>query len=830
MLSIAVIGGGPISERFMQPQQAMQQGRQQGGMPQMGAQSQLSMGFTGYGQDGALQPQNPTGMATGPNGETAMVHEGEIQIRMPDGTNAVIPANEVPQEFLQNIQKRTGMKGYALGTRLDEARTAISSTVDAMRPTYGTKTADAVSAPQTTTNLQSFQMPGTETKTADNVSAKDPVPSFQMPGATMKAADTITAQTPTVDLPNIDPMKVHKQPDATPTPTTAQTPSLDRFNQSMNQLGQFAQGYSPHGDKIRMEEQERMKAEEQAAKGSLSQTMAQQGIQGREALTEQAMQGREIGQQQATIEGQIRKQEQAQAFSAAQQLPGLALQGDAAEFARQKYGDEEGQRIADDINAGMTMEQIQQKYPNANIDDTSYNSMKSASEWGKMEFDRKVDTANALINQGGVENYAKAAEIFSGLYGTDIDFSNALTAENSAKFNAGRNNMLELVASGVDWEDALEVMKKDGSLEAMGLLEDDVKRIFEKQKLESNPIYQVTKIAEDWAAAEAAAGRPVDPDKLDNIIAYMTDAITNPGGVKFETGIQIKDEFGNEVGFFTDSAEAAKFLADNADKKYTSEKIKDHVKHVDPADLGNKPNLPEEITNLKDGEYAYTTKDGKVYKTDNEGNESVVEYDPTDPFGTESKEILKQAYNPEKPYNEQPEIVKEVLTGQLKKYLDGSETLPTNIKKTDPIYKAMLSRRDVPEFNSKRKYEGKDARTDRYVFPGMPDVGGYFKAGDNVYKLVSKKTVGGGGSVGEKEYVLESVVGGDRITIKAVKDSTQNANTLNYLKNYGMPNVNLTEINATKGIENLNEPEAEGAPNVKVSEGDVTPVNLSGRG
>ena len=119
ILSIAVVGGGPISERFMPQQQQQGANPMAPNMPQqpqMGGESQLSMSYTGTGPDGVLQPSNPANMVKGPNGQTSMTHEGEIEIRLPDGTTAVIPANEVPQQFLQNIQKRTGMKGYQSGT------------------------------------------------------------------------------------------------------------------------------------------------------------------------------------------------------------------------------------------------------------------------------------------------------------------------------------------------------------------------------------------------------------------------------------------------------------------------------------------------------------------------------------------------------------------------------------------------------------------------------------------------------------------------------------------------------------------------------------------
>ena len=66
-MQIAIVGGAPLSQRF-------------------------GTSFTGFGEDGILQPDNPAKMVETDNG-TSMLHEGELEIRLPDGRTTIIPAH-----------------------------------------------------------------------------------------------------------------------------------------------------------------------------------------------------------------------------------------------------------------------------------------------------------------------------------------------------------------------------------------------------------------------------------------------------------------------------------------------------------------------------------------------------------------------------------------------------------------------------------------------------------------------------------------------------------------------------------------------------------------
>lgn len=74
----------------------------------------IETSFTGYGEDGVLQPSNPVDMVQTNQGPK-MLHEGEIQMVKPDGSMAVIPANQASQGALRQMQAVGKIGGYEAG-------------------------------------------------------------------------------------------------------------------------------------------------------------------------------------------------------------------------------------------------------------------------------------------------------------------------------------------------------------------------------------------------------------------------------------------------------------------------------------------------------------------------------------------------------------------------------------------------------------------------------------------------------------------------------------------------------------------------------------------
>jgi len=473
-MKIAVVGGAPLSQRF-------------------GKSPEVS--FTGLGEDGRLQPENPAKMVETENG-TAMLHEGEIEVRLPDGRTTIIPANQIPQQMMQKLEKSqlkgaefgSEVEGFQRGGRFErDIRTQFGGRVPRVRPNIpGPQTNPRIPQGQGAFNQFGRLPTGNDPNNAQQLSnfgqlvgGRVPRVPLQGPGVTNPlgktpetgpvikddpnqqgfVVDTSQFKDPydvilpegkvnnqvnpdptkkeglwqhetdpnqyeqsegNIYNPNLDPTKKeglwqHETDPDTILPEGKTIPLVDyekeleelnkvdpsqldtsNLQQYINQLQMIASGQGQLGKQAMIESQQKFKAEEQAAKESQLQGLAQAGVTGREATTEKAMLTRDLAAAEAGLEGQLRKQQDERAFAAAQQLPGAQLAADQFEegqeqfdeqmaFAKEQYGDKLGQRIADDINNGFTYEQIKEKYPNVTED--AYNSMKdvtSSTQWQKI--------------------------------------------------------------------------------------------------------------------------------------------------------------------------------------------------------------------------------------------------------------------------------------------------------------------------------------------------------------------------------------------------------------------------------------------------------------
>jgi len=244
-------------------------------------------------------------------------------------------------------------------------------------------------------------------------------------------------------------------------------------------------------------------------------------VGGVEAQTRQLTMARDAGMQLAEATAQMGISDLQSRENALKTMAQIGLQGQQLEqsadewqqqfdFAKQQYGDQEGQRIFADINSGMTLDQIQEKYPESNITQGDFESMQNAtpmSQWERMfgfdkekfqqqfdfakekyDFDKQISAVNTLMQQGGAENFEQASKLYKDMFGQDIDFSNALSEENSDNFNDGMAQMSAYLASGMTWDQAFKAMNEDGSFEKLGMMEEDVESMYNQMRLQSNPI------------------------------------------------------------------------------------------------------------------------------------------------------------------------------------------------------------------------------------------------------------------------------------------------------------------------------------------------------
>jgi len=239
------------------------------------------------------------------------------------------------------------------------------------------------------------------------------------------------------------------------------------------------------------------------------------------------------------------------------------------EWMQKQYGDQDFQRMWADIANGMTLEQAQAKYPNAKLTESSFASIQATTPMATQNYQKKWDAVNMLLQQGGAENMAQAQTMLKGMLGADIDFTNALKAENVQGFNNGMAQMSKYIASGMDWQQAIKAMEKDGTLDQLGLMEGDVQKMYQQMQLNSSPLYQTSKYIDQMVNSGQ-----LTKEEGDQMMDLYKWSIMNPQGFKLSDSYQVVDKNGVEVANFKTEQEAQKFLTENPNLGYQQKLLK----------------------------------------------------------------------------------------------------------------------------------------------------------------------------------------------------------------------------------------------------------------
>lgn len=238
------------------------------------------------------------------------------------------------------------------------------------------------------------------------------------------------------------------------------------------------------------------------------------------------------------------------------------------DFATEQYGDGIGGKIADLVNQGVSLEQLQKQFPDQNITAEQYKQMQDWSPTGvnkdQWDYSKKIDSFNQLTQMGGEENFKQAAEMFNDMFGTDIDFSNALTEENKQKFNDSWNNMSGSIASGMSFDEWKKVAEADGTFDDLNMTESDIESMYNNMQMQSNPIYQAMQQYDMMLE-----NGDISQEDYDKIMDTLNFGLTNPEGFDYSTSYQVLDADGNEVKNFQTPEKAQDFMDENPDQGYS---------------------------------------------------------------------------------------------------------------------------------------------------------------------------------------------------------------------------------------------------------------------
>lgn len=365
------------------------------------------LGNTGAGPNGVVEPGKPTDLINTVAGPR-LLHEGENVSQNVDGTLNVTPANRsmllnrergrVPelnrpvtpqvQSNLTEMQNR-GMPGFQIGGRnirtTPNPRQTFRNIVEQGQQTTQ-QAADTASNLARATGAvvtgQGTQTPGTPQAVTGQVAT----PTITPPGIprtprqdfapttiggptrptevtrTFRAPEPTTvtpgAVTPTVPAPTTD-VEVPTITVEPPPPAAPPTTQADRaITEGLAGITDIARGESEVLDRIRQRELGEFGATSTAQISSNIQRLRASGASDAEINAMIAGTGRASDIARSKLAGSLALDASERAASAVRDLVTLGIGAETLNLSKQKYGDLEGQRLADDVAAGVPLSEI----------------------------------------------------------------------------------------------------------------------------------------------------------------------------------------------------------------------------------------------------------------------------------------------------------------------------------------------------------------------------------------------------------------------------------------------------------------------------------------
>lgn len=317
------------------------------------------------------------------------------------------------------------------------------------------------------------------------------------------------------------------------------------------------------------------------------------------------------------------------------------------------------------------------------------------------ELKNKLDQASLLLSAGGEGNIQQAAQIYNEAYpGLGIDFTKVITADKAATFNNGMSALASYVQSGLDYEEALNAMKADGTFQMMGLPENQIEGLYRSLK--------VNVIDEQWnAISESEWYQNLPESTKQDMQAFFTAIQT--GEVDYDINYSVKDSTGKTMKTFNNKDDATAFASANPGYTVSSVIVPRSLTEEAPTttETGTTGGaIPaEEIPTKPDGStYAqgeYFVKEGKLYKvgTDNTGIEA--KEIPEDVTGTDARAIVAAGKEGNPLYTPLMDAIREAAKDETITFEDIN-----GLTADDPIYQTIMQNTPAQTYNSLWSKEG----------------------------------------------------------------------------------------------------------------------------
>jgi hypothetical protein len=296
-------------------------------------------------------------------------------------------------------------------------------------------------------------------------------------------------------------------------------------------------------------------------------------------------------------------------------------------------GNEIAASLQDRINSGRSLEQINAEFPNAKLTMAEFQSMYDATPLGQKTFERKLGFANTLLQaeDGKGTNTASAVAILSELFpGTGIDFSGVVTTQKAATFNQGMSMLSDYVAAGMDWEEAVAAIEKNGTLEMLGLDKPATEKLYRSLK--------VNAIDEQLAAIDESTSLTAE-EKADARI-FATAVLTGKLDYKIQKEYTVTDKDGKITTMYMDSSAAASYATSNPGSSIVGTG-KSKVVPITDIIEGTDEESDTPPTKRTEPLGTVIVEKGKIYEVIADGGTREITPAIDDPFSDDNMKILK---------------------------------------------------------------------------------------------------------------------------------------------------------------------------------------------
>ncbi|MGW8324065.1 MAG: hypothetical protein ACWGNI_00085 [Desulfobacterales bacterium] len=239
--------------------------------------------------------------------------------------------------------------------------------------------------------------------------------------------------------------------------------------------------------------------------------------------------------------------------------------------ARNKVGDEVFDSIKERIASGVPIEMINTEF-DTNLGPYEYQAIRRTTALGTREYEQNLSAVGMLLQSEDPQNIITAQNILQNDVFPNVPFSvdqliRDVGADRAAK---ALTDLSTLASTFGSWDEAQQSITQLGLLDNLNMNIDEAKQLFDSLKINA--------LDEEWKAIrESEFFQSLEPDKQDLIKETLTAGLTGELEFNIQPVYNVVTPEGDFVQSFTSVADANKFINDNPDGNYSTQKASNYV-------------------------------------------------------------------------------------------------------------------------------------------------------------------------------------------------------------------------------------------------------------